>query len=132
MTRLTILRAQAAYYVVTGVSPLLSRRAFEAITGPKFDWWLVQMVGLLAATIGAALAVGAQERPVATSTRMLSLLAAVSFAAIDTAYALRGRIRPVYLLDAAVEALFVLGVETCGDHEDGYRPAQPDERARLL
>ena len=39
------LLAQSAYYVVTGVFPFVSRRGFEALTGPKREWWLVQTVG---------------------------------------------------------------------------------------
>ena len=39
--------AQGGYYVATGVLPFVSRRAFEALTGPKREWWLVQTVGAL-------------------------------------------------------------------------------------
>src|SRR4051794_34537304 len=38
---------QSVYYVVTGLAPFVSRRAFEAVTGPKREWWLVQTVGAL-------------------------------------------------------------------------------------
>jgi hypothetical protein len=104
------LRFQAGYYIATGVWPLLNRRSFEAVTGPKADWWLVQMVGLLAATIGTALAVGARgERP-APEVRTLALLSALSFAGIDTVYALGGRISKIYLGDAVVELLLVLTI----------------------
>lgn len=106
------LRFQAAYYVVTGIWPLLSRRSFEAVTGPKADWWLVQMVGLLAATVGTALAVGAREERPAPAVRTLAILSALSFAGIDTLHALRGRISKIYLADAAVEAALVLRITT--------------------
>jgi hypothetical protein len=36
------LLAQGAYYVATGVAPFLSRRAIEAVTGPKREWGLVE------------------------------------------------------------------------------------------
>jgi hypothetical protein len=42
------LLAQGAYFVATGVAPFVSRRAFEAITGPKPGVWLVETVGVLA------------------------------------------------------------------------------------
>ena len=45
MSRDRVLLAQGGYYVATGVAPFISRRLFEAITGPKSDWWLVQTVG---------------------------------------------------------------------------------------
>ena len=99
--RRAALQLQAAYYIGTGLWPLASRRAFEAVTGPKTDWWLVQMVGLLAATIGVSLSAGAREEPPSAPTRTLALLSALAFAGIDITYALRRRISPIYLADAA-------------------------------
>jgi hypothetical protein len=101
--RRSALRAQAAYYIFTGAWPLVSRRAFEAVTGPKSDWWLVQMVGLLAATIGTAIAVGAREEEPPPAIRTLAILSALSFAGIDIIHTTRRRISPIYLGDAAVE-----------------------------
>jgi hypothetical protein len=36
--RRRVLLAQGGYYVATGVLPFVSRRAFEALTGPKREW----------------------------------------------------------------------------------------------
>jgi hypothetical protein len=105
--RRAALQFQAAYYIGTGVWPLASRRAFEAVTGPKVDWWLVQMVGLLAATIGAAIAVGAREEPPSPAMRTLGVLSALSFAGIDIVHSARRRISPIYLGDAAIELALV-------------------------
>ena len=102
--RRAALRLQAAYYIATGAAPLLSRRAFEAVTGPKTDWWLVQMVGLLAVTAGVVLAIGASADEPSRETIALSGLAAASFGAIDVIYALKRRISPIYLADALAEA----------------------------
>ena len=55
-------RVQAAYYVLTGVWPLVDIRSFEAITGPKADRWLVKTVGVLVATTGVALALASRRR----------------------------------------------------------------------
>jgi hypothetical protein len=49
------LGVQSGYYVATGVWPLLNRQSFEAITGRKVDFWLVQTVGVTLAAIGAGL-----------------------------------------------------------------------------
>jgi hypothetical protein len=105
--RRAILQAQAAYYITTGLWPLLSRRAFEAVTGPKTDWWLVQMVGLLAAAIGTTLAVGARAETRSPAVRTLAILSALSFSGIDIVHAARGRISKIYLGDAAVELVLV-------------------------
>jgi energy-converting hydrogenase Eha subunit E len=102
-----LLGGQAAYYILTGVWPLLHMASFEAVTGPKVDDWLVRMVGLLAATIGVTLALAVRESRWSAEVRALAILSALSFAAIDVRYALSGRISPIYLADAAVELLLV-------------------------
>ncbi len=95
--------AQGAYYTVTGVWPLLSRRSFEAVTGAKTDWWLVQTVGVLVAVIGTTLAgAGARGRPGAP-VRWLGVGSALGLATVDVVHVARGRIGRVYLLDAAAE-----------------------------
>jgi hypothetical protein len=48
---------QAAYFLVTGLWPIVSRPTFEAVTGPKTDYWLVRTVGALASVIGTTLGV---------------------------------------------------------------------------
>ena len=92
----------AAYYLATGLWPLIDMRSFALVTGPKTDKWLVKMVGALAATNGLALAVGARTMP-SRETRTLAVASALSFTAIDVIYVLRRRIRPIYLGDAALE-----------------------------
>jgi hypothetical protein len=116
--RRSALRFQAIYYIVTGAWPLLSRRAFEAVTGPKRDWWLVQMVGLLALTNGIAIGVGLQQEHLSRETIALSVLSAVSFATIDTVYAAKGSISKIYLCDAVVEAILIALVERAAN-DDG-------------
>lgn len=124
---------QAGYYIVTGALPLVSRRAFEALTGPKTDWWLVQMVGLLALTNGIALAAGVRGGKPSRETITLSLLSACSFAAIDTVYALKRRISPIYLADALLEAAVVAAVEWPVNGNDADDDAaKPDGRRWLL
>jgi hypothetical protein len=107
MTKQQILRAQGVYYVATGLWPLFSMRSFERVTGPKTDKWLVQMVGLLAATIGGSLLVGARGEDVDDGIVALAIAAALSFAGIDVVHAARRRISPIYLCDALVELAIV-------------------------
>jgi uncharacterized protein YjeT (DUF2065 family) len=104
----TILRLQGGYYLVTGFAPLVSMRAFEAVTGKKTDRWLVRMVGLLAVSIGAALLTAAERDEIQTATLLLAASSAISFTAIDVTYVVRRRISPVYLGDAVLE-LALLG-----------------------
>ena len=95
---------QAAYYTLTGIWPIVHRRSFEAVTGRKTDYWLVQMVGALAIAIGGSLALAARRSAPSREAVALSVGSAAAFAAIDATHATRGRIRRVYLLDLAVES----------------------------
>lgn len=98
--------AQAAYFLTSGLWAVAHRRSFEAVTGPKADYWLVRVVGGLAAAIGAALALGARREP-GPETVALAAGSAATFALADAVYVARGRIRRVYLLDLAAEAAFL-------------------------
>jgi hypothetical protein len=100
-------RLQGLYFVGTGVWPLLSMRTFEAVTGPKVDRWLVKTVGVLVSVIGLSL-LRAGRRPSAATTT-LAAGSAAGLGAIDVIYAARGRISRVYLLDAVLELLLLVG-----------------------
>jgi hypothetical protein len=89
--------------VATGVWPLLSRRTFEAVTGPKTDWWLVKTVGLMITAAGGAMLLAAARRRTTPEVALLAVGSAASLTAIDMGYVAKNRISPVYLLDAAVE-----------------------------
>ena len=104
------IRLQADYYLMTGLWPLVSMRAFEAITGPKTDRWLVKMVGLLAAAIGATLSAGLRSPRLSSETLTLSATSALAFATVDVVYALRGRISKIYLADAVLEAALLVSL----------------------
>jgi hypothetical protein len=105
-----VLLVQGAYYLITGIWPLISISTFEAVTGPKTDDWLVQTVGVLAAVIGATLLVGAVRRPSNRETLTLSVLSILGFVAVDVVFVLRGSIGPIYLADAAVQAVLLISL----------------------
>ena len=114
MLRLTaeavrLARLQATYYIASGLLPLVSMRAFEAITGPKVDRWLVKTVGLLVTVIGGALGLASRRRQVAPEILVVAAGSAGALAAIDVVYVARRRISPVYLLDAIVEIGLLAG-----------------------
>jgi hypothetical protein len=99
--------AQAAYFLPTAVAPIVSRRGFEAVTGPKREWWLVITVAALVGSIGAALAVGARQDEPGPELAVLGGGAAAGLALVDIVYVTRRQISPMYLLDAVVELGFV-------------------------
>jgi energy-converting hydrogenase Eha subunit E len=115
MSRRDVLRAQGAYFLMTGLWPLVHMASFEAVTGPKVDDWLVRMVGLLAAVIGGTLYLAAQRGTRALEVMVLAVSSALAFAAIDTWYAMKGRISPIYLADAALEIAIVLLLVNAAD-----------------
>jgi hypothetical protein len=105
-----VLTAQGGYYVATGVAPFISRRAFEAVTGPKTEWWLVQTVGALVTVVGGALISGARSGRVTPELYGIAAGCAAGLAAIDVIYVARRRIAPTYLLDAAAQLAALAGL----------------------
>jgi hypothetical protein len=95
--------AHGAFFVATGLWPIVHMRSFEAVTGPKRERWLVKTMGGLIAAIGSAVAAGALERPIPQSIRALAATSAAVLAASDVIYVSRRRISPIYLADAVVE-----------------------------
>jgi hypothetical protein len=98
---------QGAYYVASGVWPLLDDRSFQAVTGPKTDVWLVKTVGLLVAGIGAALL--SEGRQPGRAATVVGVGSAAALAGIDIYYAGKRRISPIYLLDAVAEGVLLWG-----------------------
>lgn len=107
-----LLALQGAYFVATGLWPIVHYRSFAAVTGPKTDVWLVKTVGALIAVVGAV--IGAASRRQEPPGEVVGLAAGSSAAlgALDVIYAGKGRIAPIYLLDAVTEAVLIgaLGV----------------------
>lgn len=97
------------FLVATGAWPVVHLDSFEAVTGPKADGWLVKSTGGLLATIGAALVASAFERRRPRSARLLGVGTALTLGTADVVYAGKGRISPIYLADAVVQALFIKG-----------------------
>jgi hypothetical protein len=105
-----LLRAQAAYYVATGVWPVVDLKSFEAITGPKLEGWLVKTFGALVGAVGAGLWLAAQRPQPSREAKVVSIGSAAVLGASDVWYAaIKRRISPVYLADAAAQAVLLAG-----------------------
>ncbi|TLD39822.1 MAG: hypothetical protein JETT_3916 [Candidatus Jettenia ecosi] len=94
---------QGVYYLITGIWPLISMRAFQMVTGPKTDHWLVNTVGVLILVIGIVLICTGVRQNITYEILMLALGSAVGLTAIDSIYVIKKRIAPIYLLDALVQ-----------------------------
>src|SRR5215212_9191171 len=99
---------QGVYFLATGVWPLVHLESFLAVTGPKTDLWLVQTVGALIAVVGAALLLAAASGRVTWEVLALGAGTAAALGAVDVVFVARDVIPPVYLADAAVEAVLIL------------------------
>ena len=128
-----VARVQGAYFVSSGLWPIVSPRSFQRVTGPKSDMWLAQTVGGLVAVIGAVLVRPTKDR---RSRRLLGIGSAAALGVADLVFVLTGRVRPVYLVDAFVEAGLVVsyavtwlqdrasGTETRGHVGDRVAPGR--------
>ncbi len=100
---------QGLYYFMTGLWPIVYMDGFLAFTGPKTDLWLVRTMGLMLIVSGTVLMLAAaHRRQRSMETAALGLGVAAVLAGTDTYFAMTGQIQGVYLLDAAVEAVFIL------------------------
>jgi hypothetical protein len=88
-------------------------RAFEAVTGPKKEWWLVETVGVLVTAVGGGLLAAAARDRVTPELVAIAAGCAGGLAAIDVVYIARGRIAPTYLLDASAQLALLAG-QACG------------------
>jgi hypothetical protein len=100
---------QGIFYLAAGVWPLLNMRTFERVTGPKSDKWLVKTAGALITAIGGALALAGASRRVSPEIELLAVTSAAGLTAIDIVYVTKGRISPVFLLDAVAELALIGG-----------------------
>ena len=94
---------QGAFYLATGIWPLISMASFVAVTGPKESIWLVKTVGLLLMVTGIVLLVAGIRGKVSLEGFLLATGDAAALAAIEIFYVFGNQISAIYLLDAAVE-----------------------------
>jgi hypothetical protein len=119
---------QGAFWLATGLWPIVHYRSFEAVTGGKADAWLVKTIGGLIAVIGGALLVAGGRREISRETALLGAGSAAALAWSDVYHVARRRISKVYLLDAVVEAPFLAGWGTLalGRRRGAQRPIPRD------
>jgi hypothetical protein len=105
-----VLLAEGGYFVATGAWANLHRGSFERIAGPKQDYWLVRVVGLLVLIVGTLLAKTATKSRPQGDLVVLGAATAIALGAVEAYFAVWRRISSVYLLDAVVEGVLVLGL----------------------
>jgi hypothetical protein len=104
----TVGRLHGVANIAGGLWPLIHLRSFEAVLGPKVDRWLVYSVAGLLVSIGAAQVASSDDDAGVRQARRLGVGTALTLGAVDLVYASRRRISRMYLVDAAMEAAWLL------------------------
>lgn len=100
---------QGIFYFLTGIWPIVDIISFMKVTGPKTDIWLVKTVGVLVIVISVAILTAAVRKKIPFEIFLLGSAGCVGFILVDVIYVFNDTIPPVYLLDAAVELLILIG-----------------------
>jgi hypothetical protein len=100
---------QATYILITGVWPLIDIESFMAVTGPKTDVWLVKTVGALLIPVSLAMFAHLFHNGDTEPLIVLGSFTALAFLCIDLYYTLTNVISEIYLADALVEFIFLIG-----------------------
>jgi hypothetical protein len=124
-----VARVQGGYFLGTGIWPLLHYRSFEGVTGPKREPWLVKTVGVLVGVVGGTLLWAASRRCINGPIRFLGAGTALALGAVESFYAGRRRISPVYLADAVLEAALVFGWFWSSPHVELRRETTEDSKS---
>jgi hypothetical protein len=100
---LTLPQAHGVSNVIGGLWPLLHRRSFEAVFGPKADRWLLYTVAGLLTGNGTVQLLAGGTAEGRRHARNLGVTTAAVLLTIDLTYVPVGRIPRTYLLDAVME-----------------------------
>jgi hypothetical protein len=99
---------QGTYYLLIGLGSILISGSLGAVIGADGGSRPLWVFGLVVASVGAVLLLAAKRREVISDTARLGVKVALGLAAGDVALVFSGAAPPIYLADAAVQAVFVL------------------------
>jgi hypothetical protein len=108
VTSAALARGHGVFNVVGGLWPLLHMRSFEAVLGPKTDRWLVRTVAGLMVTNGCCQLWAADDTRDLQQARRIGIGTAATLGGIDLIYGSTGRISRMYLVDAVLEAGWIV------------------------
>jgi BON domain len=118
----------AAFLVGAGAWPIVHRESFERITGRKREFWLVRLVGALAALTGTTLGIAVARGKQTPEAKTLALGSILVFGLADV-HAARKHSR-IYLADAVAQTALVPAWLV--DWHDGSNGAAAPVRRRRL
>ena len=100
--------AQGAYFIATGLWPLVHFSSFAIVTNTEGPAWAFRAIGLLIACIGLALLSAARVREFGAAICHLGALSAMALAWIDVELLRQGVIGSLNELDVPVQLAFAL------------------------
>lgn len=115
-------QGQGAFYVLSGLWPLLSPATFQWVTGPKEEFWLVRTVSLLLVVAGAVLFLAGRARRVTREIVLLGAGHAAMLAIVDVFCVFAPRTTGAYWLDAVLEIGLVAAWILLASKRAGHRP----------
>ena len=101
--------AQIAYWTFGALWPLVNIHSFEKITGHKREDWLVRTVALMMLSVIVTLDAMRRTRRDDAAMRTLGATSTAALGGVALVGSLVGRISPVYLMDALVDAALFVG-----------------------
>jgi hypothetical protein len=123
----------ALYFLIGGAWAVLGKRTFEAVTGPKVDYWLVRTVGGLLSVAGIIIASAALRNRVIPEIRWLAMGTSGVLASVSLIYSAKGRIRPIYLLDTIANILLIMAwIRAVPEAEPSTAQTEPFENSPRL
>jgi hypothetical protein len=105
----TVALLQGIYFLATGIWPIVHLRSFLAVTGPKTDLWLVQFFGALVCVPGLVLLHAAWIGALSAAVLIAGCASAIILLVGDVIFVARRNIGRIYLMDAAIELLLLIG-----------------------
>lgn len=105
---------QGVYFVARGGWPVIHFSSFEAVTQASPSSSFVQTAGALVLIIGLALCISGMRSVVCRECCLLASGSAAALCASDIVFTTQQAIPPVYLLDAALQCLFLAAWITLG------------------
>jgi hypothetical protein len=106
--QLMLARGHGVFNVVGGLWPLLHMSSFEAVLGPKTDRWLVRTVAGLMVANGCSQLRTSRSTGELRLARRIGIGTAATLGSVDLIYGIPGRISRMYLVDAVLEAAWIV------------------------
>jgi hypothetical protein len=105
----TLLLSHSLYILITAIWPIIDIKSFMDVTGYKTDIWLVKTVGALLIPVALAMLSYWSISTFKLPATILGGCTGISFITIDCYYALTNVISDIYLADALIELIFLVG-----------------------